>query len=513
MNRNLLITVWSAFFLLVSCPSVILAQAISFGPKTNAIEDFETGDFSQFNWQLSGNQNWTVTSINPYQGTYSARSGAITHGQSTALSLQYEVYVQDTLSFWLRVSSEQNYDFLRFYLNGVQKGQWSGTVPWQKAFYVIPAGNHTFKWEYSKDPSVNTGEDACWIDYITFPPAELEALFITDTNVVCQGEPVYYYDQSIGPVTEWYWVFTGATPQTSTVQNPVVAYANTGVFNVFLEVSDGLETASIYMENFMQVITVPQTASTPTGMTFLCASWGNSSYNTTPQGGGVTSYHWTITPETAGTIAGNGSTNITVVWDPAFVGVAQLKVAGVNYCGIGVYSNALNITRYLPVVTLTLPDYVSVTTPPFALTGGLPTGGTYSGPGVNNGIFDPAEAGLGDHTITYTYTDPNLCTNFTTAVITVTETTGIVNSSALEGIRIFPNPNSGQFTLKLNPMVDEWLDLQVFNTISKLVYSETAVDVSRGTEMMINLDHLPRGLYYLVISGKEYKTVRKIVIQ
>jgi hypothetical protein len=492
---------------------MLYGQAASFDPKTNAVEDFETGDFSQFNWQFSGNQNWTVTNINPYEGVYSARSGAITHSQLTALSLQYEVYVEDTLSFWLRVSSEQNYDYLRFYLNGTKLGEWSGTVPWQKAFYVIPAGNHTFKWEYSKDGSVNAGEDACWIDYITFPPAELEALFITDTNVVCQGEIVHYYDQSIGPVTEWYWVFTGATPQTSTLQNPVVAYSNPGSFNVFLEVSDGLETATVFIENFIEVMTVPQAASTPVGMTFLCATWGNSSYNTTPQGGGVTSYHWTITPDSAGTISGNGSTNITVIWNSAYVGVAQLRVAGVNYCGIGVNSNPLNITRYLPVVTLTLPDYVSVTTPPFALTGGAPEGGTYSGNGVNNGMFDPAEAGLGDHTITYNYTDPNMCENFATAVITVTETTDIVNSSALEGIQIFPNPNSGRFTLKLNPMVDEWLDLQVFNMISKLVYSETAIDVSRGTEMLIDLDHLPRGLYYLVISGKEYKTVRKIVIQ
>ena len=36
------------------------------------------------------------------------------------------------------------------------------------------------------------------------------------------------------------------------------------------------------------------------------------------------------------------------------------------------------------------------------LTSGIPVGGTYSGNGVNNGIFYPDSAGTGNHTITYT---------------------------------------------------------------------------------------------------------------
>ena len=42
-----------------------------------------------------------------------------------------------------------------------------------------------------------------------------------------------------------------------------------------------------------------------------------------------------------------------------------------------------------------------------------PAGGTFSGTGITdtaNGTFDPAIAGTGTHTITYTYTDGNGCT-------------------------------------------------------------------------------------------------------
>jgi hypothetical protein len=47
-------------------------------------------------------------------------------------------------------------------------------------------------------------------------------------------------------------------------------------------------------------------------------------------------------------------------------------------------------------------------------------GGVFSGPGVNGNFFNPANAGLGTHTITYTYTDPNGCVQMVTAIILVT---------------------------------------------------------------------------------------------
>ncbi|MDL2262221.1 T9SS type A sorting domain-containing protein, partial [Bacteroidales bacterium OttesenSCG-928-I21] len=41
----------------------------------------------------------------------------------------------------------------------------------------------------------------------------------------------------------------------------------------------------------------------------------------------------------------------------------------------------------------------------FLLTGAYPTDGVYSGTGVENGYFDPLEAGIGTHEITYEYED------------------------------------------------------------------------------------------------------------
>ena len=46
----------------------------------------------------------------------------------------------------------------------------------------------------------------------------------------------------------------------------------------------------------------------------------------------------------------------------------------------------------------------------FALTGGSPSGGSWSGTGVQSGSFDPVQAGPGSHTLTYTAVDGNGCT-------------------------------------------------------------------------------------------------------
>ncbi|MDH4473029.1 MAG: choice-of-anchor J domain-containing protein [Fluviicola sp.] len=72
-----------------------------------------------------------------------------------------------------------------------------------------------------------------------------------------------------------------------------------------------------------------------------------------------------------------------------------------------------------PVVTQNqIPDVCSDAAP-FALTGGLPAGGTYSGTGVTAGNFNPT---AGSQVITYTYTDGNGCSNEATTGIVVNTT-------------------------------------------------------------------------------------------
>jgi gliding motility-associated-like protein len=58
---------------------------------------------------------------------------------------------------------------------------------------------------------------------------------------------------------------------------------------------------------------------------------------------------------------------------------------------------------------------------PFVLQGGFPQGGNYSGNGITDSIFDPSVAGFGSHTITYSFTDSNNCSNSTQFPVVILE--------------------------------------------------------------------------------------------
>lgn len=131
------------------------------------MESFDNG-FGGFPWTFTGG-NWT-TVAGSHDGSQAARSAIITHNQTTSMTVSMDCPAPGTISFWKKVSSEQNYDYLRFYINGVLKNQWSGTSDvWSQVSYATLAGNNIFKWEYYKDSMISSGDDCAWIDTIVFP--------------------------------------------------------------------------------------------------------------------------------------------------------------------------------------------------------------------------------------------------------------------------------------------------------------------------------------------------------
>ena len=472
------------------------------------IEDWETGDFNKFPWTMGGSADWTIETNNPYEGIYCAKSGNIVDSQVSNMEVTINITSDGEITFFRKVSSENGWDYLRFFIDGYQVDEWSGNVAWGQESFSVNAGVHTFKWEYYKDGSVSSGSDCAWIDYIIFPVTVFEASFSSDQTNICEGESVSFYDQSSGNAISWDWVFEGGTPATSTLQNPVIEYSTSGIYDVSLIVFNGVANDTLTIENYITVSVLPETAPTPLGPESVCGTSESTSYSTTGLTG-VSVYEWILEPSDAGNVSGTSLTS-TIFWENEFLGEASLKVAGENICGTGNYSDPINITRYLPEVALEPFEWVCLDWPAFELSGGMPEGGEYSGTGVEYGWFYPAEAGTGTHTITYTYTNPEECENFATETILVDPCTGINDPANLSGIVIYPNPTTGILNIDFDQNTGP-TEIIVVNTLNDVVYSYSSETLT-GKKLNIDLSKLGKGIYFIKIKTDTLEKTTKVVL-
>jgi hypothetical protein len=134
------------------------------------LEGFESGDFNFLPWEFQGNAEWILDQATTFEGSYSARSGVIGDEESSVMELELLFLGSGDVSFYKKVSSEASYDFLRFYIDGIEMASWDGDQDWTEESFTIAAGMHTLAWAYEKDYSVSGGSDCGWIDNITLPP-------------------------------------------------------------------------------------------------------------------------------------------------------------------------------------------------------------------------------------------------------------------------------------------------------------------------------------------------------
>lgn len=165
-------TGWSGACSGVATCNITMSVARSVTANFASVADFPLGGSMPVGWIQPAGSNvaWGVTTSSTFSGTYGMRSGAVLDSQASKVSFTGN-FAAGNVSFARRVSSEANYDFLKFYIDGVLQGSWSGEVPWSVVSYAISAGTHTIMWEYSKDSSDTAGADAAWIDEVALPVA------------------------------------------------------------------------------------------------------------------------------------------------------------------------------------------------------------------------------------------------------------------------------------------------------------------------------------------------------
>jgi len=172
------------------------------------------------------------------------------------------------------------------------------------------------------------------------------------------------------------------------------------------------------------------------------------------------------------------------------------------------YENYIT-TFALPEVTFTEIDDMCLNWPEQELTQGYPDGGEYSGPGVMYGYFYPEEAGIGSHTLSYTYIDGNGCENFAEQTVYVDECVGIDETH--NGFSVQPNPGNGTFYLSVENDMSAH-KISILNILGKEVFVEENIQLMAGTTYHIRLANQQPGIYLLKISSDK-ESILKIIIQ
>jgi len=216
------------------------------------------------------------------------------------------------------------------------------------------------------------------------------------------------------------------------------------------------------------------------------------------------------------------------MFNPAIAGVGTFTI---SYTYNSVVARQPITVNALPVVTLAPFSAVCNTAAAFALTGGSPVGGTYSGIGVSGGYFNPA-VGIGTFIIYYTYTNSSGCRETIGQPMTVKKckpvhtcrtctsmgmvvqpigntnqgnnnTTGIDPETENNYYSMYPNPTSGIINIEFVSEDNVPVFIKLIDALGNVVYQN---EMGTNTTLSFDLNslNLSSGIYHLnMITGDE----------
>ncbi len=250
---------------------------------------------------------------------------------------------------------------------------------------------------------------------ISVKPVPVASISTTDNLIWCADDNVSVTFNAVdvpGATYQWYRNGNGLPGATSKLYTAHLA----GVYEVMVTLNECVSTS-----NSIEVVINPLPVSTitTTDPLIYCADIPvNTTLNATPLA--ADSYQWYL----------NGNIIAGATSDSFMATEAGDYTVDVVLIGCDAKSEITTIVvNPLPTVTLGNFSPVCIDAIPLTLTGGVPINGVYSGNGVDNGVFTPSTAGAGTHTITYSYTDGNGCTNTATSDIAVNDLPVVTISS------------------------------------------------------------------------------------
>lgn len=481
------------------------------------VEDWETGDFSKFPWQFTNAAKpWLIDPVIRYEGNFSARSGFISDNESSGIFIEYNVALDDSISFFRRVSSQPAKDNLKFYIDDALVGLWSNfidTAFYRSAFPVM-AGPHTFKWVYEKNGIVTSGSDAAWVDFIVFPPQYRTTASAGGDADICAGN-----NFQLNGMADNFNSVNWSTNGTGVFSNPAILdpiYTPSaqdiidGMVRLKLTASgvNSLDTSSM----MLMIYTAPTVVAGGNGS--ICKGQDYLLLNATANA--FNSLLW----ETMG----DGSFNNQTILNPIYtagsqdilLGSVKLMFNGIGAASCPLAEDSLILTIHsIPQVDLGK-DTITCANAAVTMNATLPDASAYlwmpslkTTPTIT---IDSSGIGLHSSKILVFVTDQNGCVGKDSVMVSFKICGGIEEIAGV-GVQVFPNPNSGIFTLEFNALKQEKLDVSILAPSGETVFAKRNLEISGVTREKIDVTRLSQGAYLLKVSNGSGTMLRKIVIQ
>jgi hypothetical protein len=463
---------------------------------------------TSYTWTLPG--GWTGTSTtNSIIATASATSGNISvtannacgssSAQTSAITVNTPPATPGAISGTSTICSGTSNTYSITAVPGATSytwtlpGGWSGTSTTNSISTTADASSGTIS--VIANNSCGSSSAQTFAVTVNTPPATPG--IILGSTTICSGSSNIYSVTNDPSASSYTWTLPSGWSGTSTT-NSISTTADPTSGTISVNANNACGSSSV-QTLVVTVNTIPAVPGTISGTTTICEGTSNT-YSISPVSG-ATSYTWTLPSGWNGTSISNSITTIANSDD------GTISVTANNACGSSTSQNLSITVNTLPTVTLVLGsnldcDYESA----YALSGGLPAGGTYSGTGVNSGNFDPGLAGAGSHTITYTYTDGNSCTNFDTDLITVDDCLGVDENGEV-GFSVFPNPVSSDLIISTSSFGPGLISITIYDMVGQIVLQSNFND----TTVLLNVEAFQAGTYLVVMVKNDSICVERII--
>ncbi|NOY37102.1 MAG: T9SS type A sorting domain-containing protein [Chlorobi bacterium] len=445
------------------------AEKIYTIPVGLSYDDFELDNFNALPWEQDSLHPWIITDETPYEGTFSAHSGSITNNQSSQLSIAVETFQDDSVHFFAKVSSEKDYDFLRFIIDGNEMGKWAGEIPWSIYGFPLPAGQHTLTWKYTKDGSVSKGYDASWIDYVVFP---LYSFSTSDVGIM----------QILSPKSG------SGLSSTETLTVTVKNFGNSTITDI--PVGFILDQEPVVKDTLRTTLNSGDTA------TF--------SFQPTLDLSNIRSYHLKVFTNVSGDqVPVNDTLQVLVIHegvidvslDSILSPIPDSVYTGTEKIGVRLINLSNGSVSDIPLA------YVINGQPPVQ-----EIADTLFNPGDTLDYFFLQTADMsdsGDYTIVIycTITGDVVTSNDTLRVVLYNKITSVDPGDYIREIRLYPNPARNDLTLQMNLTKPVSFNIRIIDLSGKVWFNRLYEPRQGNLRLQITLQGLVPGTYYLMISN------------